>query len=620
MSIEQFAVLGAGVMGAGIAYQASVAGVATRLKDIDLAKLESGKRSINNLLERQLKSGRIDQAQLERAASCLTLQMDEEGFGLLDMVVEAVVENEVIKTEVLSHVERTLNKSAILTTNSSTISIDRLAASLKRPENFCGLHFFNPVPQMKLVEIVRGSATSAQTVDRCVAFARALNKTPIVVKDCPGFLVNRILFPYFHGFDQLVKEGVEPERIDAVMERFGWPMGPASLADLIGMDVMVAADRVLEQGYPDRMQYQSASIFEQLLEAGALGQKSGVGFYQYQRGEAGERIKTLNPALRKLIEPSQSVVDDEAIHWRLMLPLITEALRALDERVVASGDDLQIAAELGLGFPATRGGLWGYISGLGQQRISELVSEYAELGELYSYHGRWGETLGNSRVVSSSQVGVHRRLAEVVGRHLQHPFQKPYSAHTLAAFEETRSWMEQQGKPLIFDSCCGVGESSRIIAERHPKHAVIAIDRSEVRLEKHQRCFDNPPDNLWFVRADLNDFWRLAAQHGWQLDYHFLLYPNPYPKPGQLQRRWHASPVFSALLQLGGELIVRSNWKTYIDEFVAALSVVSVPAQSLEYRAAEPISAFERKYWESGQQSWECRADLNLAKSLPKKG
>lgn len=219
--------------------------------------------------------------------------------------------------------------------------------------------------------------------------------------------------------------------------------------------------------------------------------------------------------------------------------------------------------------------------------------------------------MANSRVVSSSQNGVHERLVEIVQRNLEHPFKKPFADHTLAAFKHASAWFDNQSKPLIFDSCCGVGESSRVIAQRFPEHAVIALDRSEVRLEKQQRCFDESLDNLLFVRADLMDFWRLAEQAGWQLDYHFLLYPNPYPKPGQVQRRWHASPVFSSLLALGGELCVRSNWRTYIEEFVVALAQAGKESSLQEYRADAPMTAFERKYWASGQRSWQCLTQLS---------
>lgn len=217
---------------------------------------------------------------------------------------------------------------------------------------------------------------------------------------------------------------------------------------------------------------------------------------------------------------------------------------------------------------------------------------------------------GNSREVSSSQTGVHERLQEVVQRNLDNPFRKPFADHTLEAFDRAQRWVDKHNRPLIFDSCCGVGESSRHIAQQYPQHAVIALDRSEVRLDKHRRCFDETIENLLFVRADLMDFWRLAQQEGWTLDQHYLLYPNPYPKPGQLQRRWHASPVFSSLLALRGELTVRSNWITYIEEFVRALAVAGYSSQVSPYSAEIPMTAFERKYWASGQRSWQCKVKL----------
>lgn len=231
--------------------------------------------------------------------------------------------------------------------------------------------------------------------------------------------------------------------------------------------------------------------------------------------------------------------------------------------------------------------------------------------ELQSPLGGRGLATGNSRSVTSSQTGIHQRLAEIVQRNLEHPFKKPFAEHTLSAFDKAQAWLDEQSKPLIFDSCCGVGESSRIIAGRFPEHAVIAVDRSEVRLGKQQNAAVSEFNNLLYVRADLMDFWRLAEQAGWQLDYHFLLYPNPYPKPGQLQRRWHASPVYRALLNLGGELAVRSNWKTYIDEFVLALSLAGISSRTQEYQTDQPMSAFERKYWASGQTSWQCVANLS---------
>lgn len=216
-----------------------------------------------------------------------------------------------------------------------------------------------------------------------------------------------------------------------------------------------------------------------------------------------------------------------------------------------------------------------------------------------------------TKSIDSNQDGIHERLADIVQRNLEHPFQKPIAAHTQQAFDEAAQWLNQREGGLIFDSGCGIGESSRMIAELHPQSNVIAIDRSEHRLGKHERIFESTTDNVLFVRADILDFWRLAVAAEWRLEHHFILYPNPYPKAAHVQRRWHASPVFKDLLKLGGALTVRSNWKTYIDEFVFTLDLVGIKAKTEHYQAEAPMTAFERKYWASGQNSWQASAQLS---------
>lgn len=387
MSVREFAVLGAGVMGSGIALEAVRQNIPTQLIDLSEEALARASSSVERQLQRQLNRGVISDTECQQIQAALRMHSTAQGFDRVDLLVEAVVEDPQIKLSALQRAEQQLPPDAILTTNTSTISIDQLALSLQRPAQFCGLHFFNPVAQMRLVEVVKGEATSAKTLQSCVEFAKTLNKLPVVVRDCPGFLVNRILFPYFHGFDQLFKEGVSFERVDAVMQAFGWPMGPAYLADVIGMDVMVGADRVLEAGYPDRMSYTTNSIFSKLLEAKMLGQKTGNGFYLYTLDEAGQRQREPNPAVWELLQRSDSVntISDEEIHWRMMLPMLNEALRALHEGVVASTEDLSLAARLGLGFPNIEGGLWGYIEAIGWDQLQQQMDHYAHLGSLYTY-------------------------------------------------------------------------------------------------------------------------------------------------------------------------------------------------------------------------------------------
>lgn len=215
--------------------------------------------------------------------------------------------------------------------------------------------------------------------------------------------------------------------------------------------------------------------------------------------------------------------------------------------------------------------------------------------------------LGNSRIITSNQEGLHEQLDEVVLKHLKHPFRKPYQTHTLEAFREIEKWVEQQGKPIIFDSCCGVGESTYHIAKAHPEAIVLGMDKSADRLGKHG--FD-VVENYRLLQVNLNDFWRLAVEANWTLSHHYLLYPNPWPKSKHLQRRWHGSAVFPSILTLGGELELRSNWDIYINEFARALTVAGQESKVEPYKAESAITPFERKYWASGQSSLRLTCSL----------
>jgi 3-hydroxyacyl-CoA dehydrogenase/enoyl-CoA hydratase/3-hydroxybutyryl-CoA epimerase/enoyl-CoA isomerase len=240
--VERAAVLGAGIMGGGIAYQSALKGTPIIMKDIAQAGIDLGLAEASKLLSKQVERGRMSAVD-EMAAVLNKIQpsLTYEGFADVDVVVEAVVENPKVKHAVL--------------TNTSTISITHLAEPLKRPENFCGMHFFNPVHRMPLVEVIRGEKTGEDAIARTVAYALAMGKKPIVVNDCPGFLVNRILSPYIGAFMGLVRRGIDFAKIDRVMERFGWPMGPAYLCDVVGIDTGVHAGAVMAEGFPDRMKY-----------------------------------------------------------------------------------------------------------------------------------------------------------------------------------------------------------------------------------------------------------------------------------------------------------------------------------------------------------------------------
>jgi len=214
-----------------------------------------------------------------------------------------------------------------------------------------------------------------------------------------------------------------------------------------------------------------------------------------------------------------------------------------------------------------------------------------------------------SKKIISNQSGIHENLESVVKKHLESEFRKPVADHTKRAFDAVCRRLDDAPKrPLILDACCGVGDSSRTIAEQHEDHWVIGIDKSESRIMRERPTLFR--DNLVLMRADLNDFYRLAVAAGWRLARHYVLYPNPYPKSVHLKRRWHASPVFPHMVKLGGVFEMRSNWKLYLEEFKVALDVVGLKADVAEFEATDPLTAFERKYRDSGQPLYRLTADL----------
>ncbi|MGJ8514879.1 tRNA (guanine-N(7)-)-methyltransferase [Carnimonas sp. R-84981] len=216
----------------------------------------------------------------------------------------------------------------------------------------------------------------------------------------------------------------------------------------------------------------------------------------------------------------------------------------------------------------------------------------------------------NSSPIESSQRTVHSGLAQRVERALQHPWQRPVADHSREAFERAQQWRAPLSeRALIIDAGCGVGLSTRRLAEQHPDAVVIGIDRSDARLTKdHGRL----PDNALLVRADLVDFWRLALSAGWQPVQHYLLYPNPYPKPGLLKQRWQGHPVFPTILKLGGRLELRSNWRLYVEEFAQAIQLVTGTAPQVEafVPTTPALTPFEEKYHHSGHSLWRLRVEL----------
>ncbi|MCC5882391.1 MAG: fatty acid oxidation complex subunit alpha FadB [Halomonas sp.] len=386
--VKQTAVLGAGIMGGGIAYQSASKGTPILMKDIKEEAIELGLKESRKLFAKQVERSKLTTEQMAEKLTLIRPTLSYGDFGHVDLVVEAVVENPKIKDAVLTEVEGQVGEDTILTSNTSTISITRLAQNLKRPENFCGMHFFNPVHRMPLVEVIRGEKTGDAAVAATVAYARAMGKTPIVVNDCPGFLVNRVLFPYFGGFSLLVEQGADFQRVDKVMEKFGWPMGPAYLLDVVGMDTAVHANEVMAEGFPDRMARDSKTAIQVMYENERLGQKNDKGFYAYEEDRKGKPKKVSDDKAYELVKQvvvSEKEFSDEDIIARMMVPLCLETVRCLEDNIVETPAEADMALIYGIGFPPFRGGALRYIDAMGVAEFVKLAEGLAEeLGPLYA--------------------------------------------------------------------------------------------------------------------------------------------------------------------------------------------------------------------------------------------
>jgi 3-hydroxyacyl-CoA dehydrogenase / enoyl-CoA hydratase / 3-hydroxybutyryl-CoA epimerase / enoyl-CoA isomerase len=385
--VQSGAVLGAGIMGGGIAYTSAVRGVPVVMKDIAQKALDAGVSEAKKLVGKQVDSGRMRPEKAESVLAAIRPTLDYGGLESVDIVVEAVVENMEVKKAVLAELENHVAPSTIIASNTSSLSITEMAGVLARPENFVGMHFFNPVPVMPLVEVIRGPQTSELAAATVVGYASAMGKTPIVVKECPGFLVNRMLTPYMIGFLRAVHDGADYTDIDRVMERFGWPMGPAYLQDVIGMDTLLHVLHVISEGFADRLRIGFPHAVELMVQHRRLGQKSGGGFYQYARDPKGRPRKEVDPETARLLASVQPGglrrFEDEELLERLMLPMIIEAARCLQEGIAETAAEVDMSLLLGLGFPRHVGGALKYGDWLGLKHVVARCDAYTSLGALY---------------------------------------------------------------------------------------------------------------------------------------------------------------------------------------------------------------------------------------------
>jgi 3-hydroxyacyl-CoA dehydrogenase / enoyl-CoA hydratase / 3-hydroxybutyryl-CoA epimerase len=369
--VERLGVIGSGFMGAGIAGTAvATARVDVRLKDTDLSRVGKGLKAATDILTGRLKRRRITRFEFQRLAALLSGGNDAAGFQRADLVVEAVFEDLDVKRKVLAETESVTRADAIFATNTSTIPIADIAAQAARPGQVLGMHFFSPVDRMPLLEIIPTERTSPDTIVTAVQFGRRLGKTVIVVRDHPGFWVNRILTPYMNEAGYILSEGVPMEVIDGVMTRFGFPVGPITLLDEVGLDVGAKAAKVMHAAFGDRLK--PSDVIGKMLADERLGRKNGRGFYLYHKGQKTGPDETAYDLLG--LRPSKPA-STGLVEQRLVYSMLNEAAMAAGEGVVRSPRDGDIGAIFGIGYPPFRGGPLRYLDDLGAANVVGVLKE-----------------------------------------------------------------------------------------------------------------------------------------------------------------------------------------------------------------------------------------------------
>jgi len=360
LPVEKIGILGAGFMGAGIAAIAAMQGTVVRLKDAQHERVGKGLKEVSGLLRDQLKRKRITRRQLEDQLTLVGGTIDYSGFAEASIVIEAVFEDLKVKQNVLAEAEAAAPR-AIFASNTSTIPIERIAADAKHPERVLGMHFFSPVQKMPLLEVIRAKATGDEALATAVSYGKKLGKTVIVVQDAPGFYANRILAPYVNEAGLLLDEGVAVDAIDRALVEFGFPVGPITLIDEVGLDIAGKSSAVMIGAFGDRMI--PAVSLAKVIEAGRTGRKGGKGFYRYEQGTKKGVDESVYPLFsstgQRMLIGARDIVE------RCVFAMLNEAARCLEEGIVSSPRDGDVGAVFGIGFPPFRGGPFRYLDTLG---------------------------------------------------------------------------------------------------------------------------------------------------------------------------------------------------------------------------------------------------------------
>lgn len=373
--IQQVGILGAGVMGGGIAQLLAYNDIPSRMKDINQEMVNLGLKKAEQIFLESVEKKKMSRREMQRKMSLISGATDYSGFAPMDFIIEAVVENIEVKKQVFAEIEPRVKDTCILASNTSSLSITEIAEAVKKPERVVGFHFFNPVHRMPLLEVIRGDKTSDETTAIAVAFAKRIGKTPIVVKNSPGFLVNRILGPYINEAALMLEEGAKIEEIDRAMVDFGMPMGPLNLLDEVGIDVGYKVAKILAEAFGERVT--PSKVIECMYEDKRLGKKGGKGFYIYE-GRSKRVDENVYALFKHLVKPKP--LTREEMQDRLVFIMLREAVLCLEEKIVRRPRDVDAGMIFGTGFPPFRGGLLRYADSLG---LSNCHDKFFTLKEKY---------------------------------------------------------------------------------------------------------------------------------------------------------------------------------------------------------------------------------------------
>jgi 3-hydroxyacyl-CoA dehydrogenase len=399
MYIFKAAVVGAGFMGGGIAQVITFSGLPVVMKDVDQKFLDKGMDQVRSIYQRRVDSNKMSAGEMAEKVSLVTPTLSYADLSDVDIVIEAVPEVMDIKKKVFAELDKVCPEHTIFASNTSALSISEMGAATKRPQKMIGMHFFSPAHVMKLVEIIPGLDTSQETVDDVVMFTESLRKIGVVVQECPGFLVNRLLMPYMGEAVFALQEGPATAReIDEAMVKFGWPMGPFTLSDMVGIDVSYHTAEYLAQEYGGEV----PPLLKMLFEAGRFGEKSGAGFYGYG-DQSDEPVKAM---IKKLQDEGKVKKGTEFTWQRLMITMINEAVKCVTENIAPPDKiDMAIIAGLGMKYGEER---------MGPLQLADIMGLDTVLAELQKYQAMFGERFRPARLLKAKVRAGH--LGKKVGK------------------------------------------------------------------------------------------------------------------------------------------------------------------------------------------------------------